>query len=390
MIQYISANVVYPVSHAPIPNGVLGIANDGTIVEILTPKQAAAKQIVKLIKYNGVLVPGFINTHCHLELSHLLGKTALHTGLVNFLQNIITQRDASDEAILAAMQQADAAMLANGIVAVGDISNKICSKKIKENSKIYYHTFIEVVGFNPANAEKIFKNALQLKQDFEPLTTAIVPHAPYSVANKLFKAIANFTLTTPNKLSIHNQESEAENDFFKAKTGSFLNLYQFLGLAIPFFKAAGKTSIQSYLPKLPKNEAVLLVHNTFTNKADVLFAEKKHPNLYWCLCPNANLYIENALPNVALLQSQNVKITLGTDSLASNQQLNILAEMQILQQQKGIVFTDLLKWATLNGAEFLGIANKFGSFEVGKNPGINLIKLGSKEQITTTKIKKIR
>ncbi len=390
MIQYISANVVYPVSHASIPNGVLGLANDGTILEILTAKQAVAKQIVNLIKYDGVLVPGFINTHCHLELSHLLGKTAQNTGLVSFLQNIITQREAKNEEILAAMQLADAAMLANGIVAVGDISNKICSKQVKENSKIYYHTFIEVMGFNPANAEKIFNNALQLKQDFEPLTTAIVPHAPYSVANKLFKAIANFALTTANKLSIHNQESEAENEFFKTKTGNFLNLYQFLGLTIPFFKATGKTSLQSYLPKLPKNEAALLVHNTFTSKADVLFAEKKHPNLYWCLCPNANLYIENALPNVALLQRLNVKITLGTDSLASNQQLNILAEMQTLQQQKGIVFTDLLKWATLNGAAFLGIKDKYGSFEVGKKPGINLIKLNEKEQIISVKIQKIK
>jgi cytosine/adenosine deaminase-related metal-dependent hydrolase len=127
------------------------------------------------------------------------------------------------------------------------------------------------------------------------------------------------------------------------------------------------------LPQLSKKVNTLLVHNTFSNKADIDFAQKEHQKLYWCLCPNANLYIENALPNVEVLKEESVKITLGTDSLASNHQLNILSEMQTLQEHKNVSFEELLKWATLNGAEFLEIESQYGSLEIGKKPGVVLI-----------------
>jgi len=124
---------------------------------------------------------------------------------------------------------------------------------------------------------------------------------------------------------------------------------------------------------LSDKQKTLLVHNTFTSKADVEFAEAYHPNLYWCLCPNANLYIENRLPDVDMLRNAGVKITLGTDSLASNNRLSIFAEMQTLQINFGIDFDDLLKWGTINGAEFLGVEERYGSLEPGKRPGINLV-----------------
>ena len=133
----------------------------------------------------------------------------------------------------------------------------------------------------------------------------------------------------------------------------------------------------------------LLVHNTFSNKADIDFAKTQHQKLYWCLCPNANLYIENALPDVDLFKNEAVKITLGTDSLASNHQLSILAEMQTLQNHKNISFEESLTWATLNGAEFLGIDKQYGSLSVGKKPGINLIKLGFDQKIENCKVERI-
>jgi len=124
---------------------------------------------------------------------------------------------------------------------------------------------------------------------------------------------------------------------------------------------------------LAEQSNTLLVHNTFSTKADLAYAKTQHQKLYWCLCPNANLYIENNLPDVELMKNEAVKITLGTDSLASNHQLNILAEMYALQRDKNISFEESLKWATLNGAEFLGIAKAYGSLSVGKKPGIILI-----------------
>ncbi|MGY0038917.1 amidohydrolase family protein [Pedobacter sp. NJ-S-72] len=131
--------------------------------------------------------------------------------------------------------------------------------------------------------------------------------------------------------------------------------------------------MQSYLPLLSADAKTLLVHNTFTSKEDVEFAMGQHTKLYWCLCPNANLYIENRLPDVSLLKDAGVTMTLGTDSLASNHQLSILAEMKTLQEHKQVSFEELLRWATLNGAFFLGLDTQLGSFEKGKKPGVNLI-----------------
>lgn len=371
MISYISASYIFPVTSDPIKDGVVGISPDGTIREILTAEEAEAKGIATTEHHEGLLVPGFINTHCHLELSHMHGKIDQHTGLPGFVQQVIQQRQADDTVVIEAMKEADQYMYDHGIVAVGDISNKLISKTVKENSRIYYHTFIEAMGFNPVKATDIINAARELKKDFAPLPASIVPHAPYSVSDELFNEIRLEGVQHDDLISIHNQETPDENAFFAHKTGSFLNLYQFLGLNIDFFKASGKTSLQTYLPKLSATQKTLLVHNTFTNKEDLDFAGATHSELYWCLCPNANLYIENKLPDT--FKDVQLRITLGTDSLASNQQLSIVEEMRTLQENWNVSFDQLLSWATINGAGFLGLEDRFGSLTVGKAPGINLL-----------------
>ncbi|SHG93386.1 amidohydrolase family protein [Pedobacter caeni] len=375
MVSYISASYIYPVSAAPLKDGVIGVDSEGLIKEILTADEAATKGITDIKYYKGALVPGFVNAHCHLELSHLQGKIARHTGLPGFVEQVIRQRQAEESEVIAAMEAADRKMYENGIVAVGDISNKLISKEVKEISGIYYHTFIEAMGFNPVKAGEIIKAAIDLKNAFKPLSGSIVPHAPYSVSDELFHEIRTEGEKNNDLISIHNQETPDENAFFEHKTGSFLKLYQFLGLDIDFFEATGKPSLPSYLPELSATQKTLLVHNTFTSKSDLDFAENHHQLLYWCLCPNANLYIEDKLPELKLLQEANVKITLGTDSLASNDQLSIIEEMKTLQEHFKVSFDELLKWATWNGAEFLGIEDRFGSLAVGKTPGIVLLEI---------------
>ena len=94
----------------------------------------------------------------------------------------------------------------------------------------------------------------------------------------------------------------------------------------------------------------------------------------YILCPNANLYIENKLPDISLLQAQNCILTLGTDSLASNSQLSIIDEINtIIKHQSHISIDSLLQAATYNGAKFLGIENQFGLIEEKRNCGLNLI-----------------
>jgi len=373
MISYLSASWIYPVSSVPLKNGVIAVHDDGTVEEVLSAELAAAKNIKNIQYHKGILIPGLVNTHCHLELSHLRGKIAMHTGLPGFVQQVIQQRNSSAEEIEKAMLRADEDMFANGIVAVGDISNQTVSKSVKLQSKIYYHTFVEAMGFNPGRAGEIIAAAKLTQEAFAPLKATIVPHAPYSVSAELFNEINAVSGISGESVSIHNQETGDENAFFESKTGHFLKLYEFLGLDISFFEAQGKSSLQTYLPLLSAAPRTLLVHNTFTSKADLEFAAATHAGLYWCLCPNANLYIENRLPDIALLKDAGLTLTLGTDSLASNHQLSILAEMYSLQERAEVSFDELLRWATINGALFLGKDKIYGSFEKGKKPGVNLI-----------------
>ncbi len=373
-MKYISASTVYPVNQPPMPFGVLKINNDGTIKEVITSEQAIKRKIKDITLYDGILVPGMVNTHCHLELSHLKGIIPEHTGLLGFIGQIMSMPETDELFRLDAMRRADEEMYNQGIVAVGDISNLIVSNVVKvRNKKIYYHTFVEAMGLNPKAAKGIFEAYKASKTYFDPTKTSVVPHAPYSVSKELFEYIEEYADECGHIISMHNQESAEENIYFEQKESAFLALYEKMGINPGTHRAQGKSSLKTVLPWLSPFQKTLLVHNTFTTAGDVAFATSRHPALYWCLCPNANLYIENKLPDVEMLRDAGLKITLGTDSLASNHQLSILEEMKTLQKYKKVRFDDLLKWATLNGAEFLGIDDRFGSFEKGKKPGINLI-----------------
>ena len=141
--------------------------------------------------------------------------------------------------------------------------------------------------------------------------------------------------------------------------------------------------MQTYFSSLTKLSTIILVHNTFTSEEDVLFLQeyhKKNPQqIYFCLCPNANLYIENILPPVHLFRKNNFKIVLGTDSLASNETLSILDEIKTLRKNfPEISLDEMLQWATLNGAKALGFENELGSFDAGKKPGVLNITLDSR------------
>lgn len=373
MIKYFSANYILPVSSEPVKDGVVAVSEQGEIIKIYD--RDSAESIKEPIDYHeGVIVPGFVNSHCHLELSHLHKKIPYGKGLLPFLKTVLKERGASDAGVLQAMKKADKAMFDNGIVAVGDISNNSLSKTVKEDSSIYYHTFVEMVGFDPEKADEVFKSGLAVKEEFYPLPASITPHSPYSVSKELFKYFRTYSEEKENIFSVHNQETEEENKLYRYKTGGFLQFYESLGLDVGFFKPQARNSVQSVIPLLPKNQKILLVHNTYTSLKDIYFVRRFGRDVTWCFCPNANLNIENRLPKLEMFLPHDFNILLGTDSLASNDKLSILSELKTLGKHfPSIPLTTTIKWATLNGAKFLGIDHYFGSIERGKRPGLNLI-----------------
>jgi len=366
------ADYVFPVYADPVKNGIITVDDFGKIIAV--SDQPSDHHDPDVEKLEGIICPGFINTHCHLELSHLIDKVSPKTGLVEFIKNLQAIRQSDDKEIEAAAVKADADMYNNGIVAVGDISNSSITAKIKLTSKIYYHTFVEVFSFLPERAEETFEKALVLTEEFKPQSVSVTPHAPYSVSKELFRLIKNYSDHHVNILSIHNQECDDENKFYRYKLGGFVGLYKHFNIDISFFKPQARNSLQSIIPLLTSNQPVLMVHNTCTNLKDIYFIKRFDKKVNWCFCPNANLFIENKLPKIDLFLNQGANITLGTDSLASNNKLCILNEMRTIQQHfPSLDISHLIKWATLNGAKFLGIDDEKGSIEVGKTPGLNLI-----------------
>ncbi|MBW6482658.1 MAG: amidohydrolase family protein [Vicingaceae bacterium] len=368
-MKKIAANYIFTGITPPIKNGVITLEDDGTIIHV--SENDAGNIDNELIFYEGVICPSFINTHCHLELSYLYQKIPQHISLPNFIKEVVQFRNQlSVNERLISIKNAEEQLIKNGVVAVGDISNGDSTFNQKSKNNLYYHTFLEVFEIDSLKAKETVMNAKKLRKNyFSPTQISITPHAPYSVSIELLNLIVK---ETPSILSIHNQETESENIMFKEKKGDLYEQLLAFNSAIENWIPTNKSSLQSYLPYLKKAERLLLVHNTYTSKKDIEFANANFKHLFWCFCPNANLYIENKLPNFSLFENETC--TIGTDSLASNHALSILDELKtIALNSKTISLEKMIAWATINGAKFFNIEKQFGSLEKGKKPGINLI-----------------
>lgn len=370
-MRIISANSIFTGINFLSQEMALVIDDFGILKDIVKKTEIQSSEIEH---YDGIIAPGFVNAHCHLELSHLFSQIYPKTGLIEFLKQVIAKRnnfnkkEQEDAAI-----EADFKMWESGIVAVGDISNIDTTFKTKANSKIYYHTFIELIGLNPFHSETIFEKGLSLLKELENynLIGSLAAHAPFSSSKLLINKIANYNGLNNLAFSIHNQESEEETKFFAGRPSGINDLFDYLNIDINWFTPPKTSSLLSYLDVIP-NKKSLLVHNTFCKEEDIIASKYKFIN--WCFCPGANLFIENTLPNCDLFLNHNQNWCIGTDSLASNQKLDMCFEASILLSKlPSISIESILKALTYNGAKALGIEDKFGKLIIGKNTGLNLI-----------------
>ena len=343
---------------------------DGT-VEGIVPLSEAGSDIQQL---EGILSPGFVNAHCHLELSHMKGMIPAKTGLQEFVKQIVALRQVEPEAIQEAIVTAEAEMIAGGIVAVGDISNTLDTLDQKAKHHLAYYSFVELYDLDPTRAHDKIIAGIEIQKQFQEhcVRASLVPHAPYSVTNRLWTLLSEHFES--HTISLHNQETPGENEFFETKTGPFLGMYERTKVALDFFEPTGKSSLQSILPVFKNAHHGILVHNSFTSAQDIQAVHAAMKNAFWCLCPNANQYIEQTMPPVELLRSEKANIVVGTDSYASNWSLNILDELKTIHLHlPNIPLAEMLQWATINGARALQMDRHLGSFDKGKKPGVVLI-----------------
>ncbi len=368
------------------------ITDENGRIETIIAAEEAGEDVQKM---EGILSPGLINCHCHLELSHLKNVIPPHTGLIEFLCSVVTKREASPnpsevgayedtvEKKMKAIIEAEKEMYDNGIIAVGDIGNTADTVEVKKKSSIRWQNFVEVLSFTDEKAEENINYYKKIAASFEEKLqtsnlkhqTSLVPHAPYSISPKTFQLINQ--ITAGQIISIHNQEHPAEDELYKTGGGEYLRFFKIFGMDKSPFPVTGKSSIRSVLPYFNNGQTILLIHNTFMPEEDIIWANEYATanglKLVYCLCINANLYIENKVPPIDLLMKHNCPIVLGTDSYSSNWQLSIAKEMEAIRQHfPHIPEETILQWATSSGAKALGWKDELGNFDLKRKSGVTL------------------
>lgn len=376
-MRRIAARYVYPLdSFAPVKDAYVEYSEDGRVISLGECQDVGKEEIF----YEGAIVPGFVNTHCHIELSHLQGKFAMKTGMAGFIDQINELRDISDrESRMACIRKWMDILWQQGVSAMGDISNGDESFQAKAASPMYTRTFLEVFGSEPQDCGSVMDavHALQKKAERAGLDAAPTPHSCYTMSPQLLTAASADALKA-GYLSYHSQESHEEEEMIISGSGALYENRKRLGMSTP--PVTGKPSLMYFIDRLeavhpaPFDEHILLVHEVCLSEeaADAVAAAMR--NAYVALCPMSNIFIHDALPPVYMMRRKGMRLTIGTDSLSSNTTLDMVKEMHCLQEAfPDLCLGEILSWACLSGASFLGKDKELGSIAPGKKPGLVLI-----------------
>ena len=367
-----SAHLIFTNVGPPLKNGIITTSDDGTVTDVEdTGSKFTEKPAVEF--HDGIIIPGFINCHCHLELSHMKGSIPEGAGLGAFLTTIQKKRKSDPETILSSALSADIEMYKGGVDLCADISNGSLIFPVKKKSNIHYFNFLEVFTTDPALAERKMQEIEILATECERsgLPYSIVPHSVYTVSLPLFRLLKQRT-SANHITSIHFMESEGEDSFLSDRSGPLIEAFSKAGLLTAGLQTP-KSCISAIIDEVTPAGSLILVHNVFAGKEAVRKINTRG-KVFWCLCPNSNLHIGNNIPPALMLSQEGCNIVIGTDSLASNKKLNVLSELKTLQHHfPSLSITDLIRWATINGAKALGKESKYGSIGPGKKSGLLLL-----------------
>ena len=263
---------------------------------------------------------------------------------------------------------------------MADISNDDSSFDIKSSHAMYTRTFLEVFGSEPEMCDGVMNEVSRLQDvaDQAGIDAAPTPHSCYTMSPRLLSESAAAGLKR-GYLSYHSQESQEEEDLLLTGTGAMYENRVRNGMSTP--PVTGESSLKYFIHRLaeahkaPYDEHILLVHNVCLKQDDIDAAKRVMNNVWWAICPLSNIFIHNALPPIPLMRANKLDIVLGTDSLSSNDDLNMIKELACLHKHfPEVPMGELFTWACLNGARFLSKESVLGSLESGKCPGIVLVK----------------
>ena len=340
-------------------SGAAVVLEDGWIkaVESRPPKGVAVTDLGE-----GLLLPGLVNAHTHLELSGLAGLMPPQGDFVGWLESMISLRPArlrqnGPEATLAAVEY----LAQDGTALLGDVTNTGKAAEALARAGVSAVSFYEALGAakaEPPEAQAVWQGAVLA-------AAAVAAHAPYSIPTARLAALKAKAGALP--FAIHLAESQAEVEFLAGVGVEGRRLEEFLilrGLRREDLHLAADTPLGQLLAAQALDQSTLLVHGIQLTSGEVAQVAAAGASL--CVCPRSNLGLTGRLAPVEELLAAGVNVALGTDSLASTPDLSLWAEMVALMAAKpGLDPETVLTMATRGGAQALGQAGRFGTLRPG-------------------------
>ena len=308
----------------------------------------------------GAIMPAFVNAHTHLELCALKGRILFDKGLKLWVKQLINLRDAEEmENLLTGAKQGVKELIESGTGVVGEISTLGITKDILANSGLAGIWFKEYLGNN-----SIAKIKCNEKKGH--IVTSLAAHAPHTTAPELLVNLKNAARKNNLPMSIHVAESEDEIRFLSTGKGEWADFLSergidFSGWGLPVESPVKYLNSLGLLDK--KTIAVHLIH---ADKDD--FEILLRYNVFVCLCFRSNHYLHQRMPDLTGMLDAGLKPCLGTDSLACVDSLSMFDETAFISNAFPLVPpSEILAMATINGANALGVADRFGTLDPGKS-----------------------
>jgi len=366
---------ILPILGPPIRHGWVAV-DRGRIVDVGGPHEGPdpSRAAERIDLGEAAILPALANVHTHLELSWLRGRTRPAGSFLGWVSAMMRERlqspDGRDHGyVRAAMALALDEMKASGTGLVGDISNSLAHLDVLDASGLEGIVFHEVIRFRAADAERIVEESRRRIGEAcagERWRLALAAHAPYSVAPTVFRALAAARPELPEpRMSVHIAESPEEVEFIERGSGGWPDLLKRLGAWDPDWRAPGCGPVE-YLDRLGFwNGQTLAVHAVQASEADLAILSERGATLV--TCPRSNAWVRAGAPPVEAFYRSGARVAVGTDSLTSVEDLNLFSELAALRRlAPGVKAADLLRSATLSGAEALGFGATHGAIARGR------------------------
>ena len=381
-IKKINADWVLPITSPPIKDGI--VLTDGKAIKAVgSGKELSKFPYDEIIDCSGkIILPGFVNAHSHLELTGFRGKIEKGLPFTDWARKVVSiRKDITENEIATAIKDGLDELISSGVTTAGDFSQTGITAKILNERGLRGTVFLEFSGFNPEQKdEKLrqLKELLNYEIDSKLITHhsslitvnfGIAPHAPYSVSPELLKESHNFAQEKRLPLAIHISEMLEEIEFIKNGSGAMKDLLIDFGVWNDKWMPPQTTPVQ-YLQNMGILKGAIGIHLNIVTEDDIRILKENDVSVVYC--PGSNKWFgRNWKYPLREFLNNDINVVIGTDSLSSNEKLNMFYEMRVLKEN----FPDLenniiLKMATVNGAKAIGFEGEAGEIAVGRKADI--------------------